>query len=371
MNVNPTTFIKRFADAVELLCKKRPSDEIVVAWVDRVDDDTRLQEFAIEHGPEWAQGIAVLDAAHVLASQPTEDVEHEPGPTHSDAAHQIENLHPLASTLKAYVDFAAVRRLEGGFISQELDELDRGARQALKDYEQACDDSGSLPVTAAEPFVIKSWAYGSTSGRHDYLMSDGTIETLTTDEAKARAKPKDTDFPRLPDPDAFKFSAGGVSLVDVAPHGGAWFRLYSEAKLLSYAIGFAALMAKKSPGEAPSMLQSSAADHGWLREGGMVYRLTDERRPTNRDEIRVTMADGSRTPEACARRAGALLDRLQSTHSGLHPLPSHSAYAVIDSMGWALDDTEKDDMLSLIRAYERRRGILTPGEMASTAEVEV
>lgn len=263
MNATPTTFIQRFADAVELLCKKRPSDEIVNAWVERIDDDTRLQEFAIEHGPDWAQGIAVLDAAHVLASQPTEDVDHEPAPTSQGAAHKLENLHPLASTVKAYVDFAAVRRLEGGFISQELDELDRGARQVLKDYEQACDDDGSLPVTSAEPFVIKSWAYGSTSGRHDYLMSDGSIETLTTDEAKARAKPKDTDFPRLPDPDAFKFSAGGVSLVDVAPHGGAWFRLYSEAKLLSYAIGFAALMAKKNPGEAPSMLQSSAADHGW------------------------------------------------------------------------------------------------------------
>lgn len=206
MSATPTTFIQRFADAVELLCKKRPNDEIVAAWVDRIDGDTRLQEFAIEHGPEWAQGIAVLDAAHVMASQPTEDVEHESAPTHLGAGHQIEGL------------------------------------------------------------------------------------------------------------------------------------------------------------------QSCAAENGWLRDGGMVYRLTDERRPTNRDEIRVTMADGSRTPEACARRAGELFDRLQSTHSGLQPLPAHSAYAVIDSMGWALNDTEKDDMLRIIRAYERRRGILTPGEVAGKAE---
>lgn len=32
---------------------------------------------------------------------------------------------------------------------------------------------------------------------------------------------------------------------------------------------------------------------GWLREGALVYRLTDERRPCNRDEVSVTMADGS------------------------------------------------------------------------------
>ena len=53
-----------------------------------------------------------------------------------------------------------------------------------------------------------------------------------------------------------------------------------------------------------------APDHGWLLSGSLLYRLTEERRPTNRDEIRVTMANGSRTPEACARRAGELLDMI-------------------------------------------------------------
>ena len=44
----------------------------------------------------------------------------------------------------------------------------------------------------------------------------------------------------------------------------------------------------------------------------MLYRLTDERRPKNRDEINVTMADGSRSLEARSRRAMELLDYIRS-----------------------------------------------------------
>jgi hypothetical protein len=50
---------------------------------------------------------------------------------------------------------------------------------------------------------------------------------------------------------------------------------------------------------------------GWLQDGGLLYRLTDGKCPENRDEISVTMANGSRTPEARARRAGELLDRIR------------------------------------------------------------
>lgn len=39
------------------------------------------------------------------------------------------------------------------------------------------------------------------------------------------------------------------------------------------------------------------------------------------------------------------------------PVADHTAYAIIDSMGWDLDDQEKDDMLALLRAYEKRQGI--------------
>lgn len=48
--------------------------------------------------------------------------------------------------------------------------------------------------------------------------------------------------------------------------------------------------------------------NGWLRDGSLLYRLTDERRPSNRDEIRVTMADGLRSEAACSKRAAELFD---------------------------------------------------------------
>lgn len=69
----PTTYLQRFGDAIALLCAgNRPPDEMMTAWLDADREDTRLQEFACEHGPVWAQGIAVIDAAQVLADQPTE-----------------------------------------------------------------------------------------------------------------------------------------------------------------------------------------------------------------------------------------------------------------------------------------------------------
>lgn len=54
------------------------------------------------------------------------------------------------------------------------------------------------------------------------------------------------------------------------------------------------------------------AEDGWIQEGPLLYRLTDERRPKNRDEIIVTMANSSRTEEARTRRAGELLDAIRA-----------------------------------------------------------
>lgn len=54
-------------------------------------------------------------------------------------------------------------------------------------------------------------------------------------------------------------------------------------------------------------------EDGWLQDGPLLYRLTDERRSRNRDEIIVTMANSSRTEEARTRRAGELLDAVRAT----------------------------------------------------------
>lgn len=56
----------------------------------------------------------------------------------------------------------------------------------------------------------------------------------------------------------------------------------------------------------------AAPGDGWLQSGALLYRLTDDRKPCNRDEICVTMADSSTATEACSRRAGELLDRIRA-----------------------------------------------------------
>ena len=79
----PTTYVQRLGDALTLLCGgNRPSDEMIGAWMNECDDN-RLQAFACRHGPSWAQGIGVIDAAQLLADQPTEGVEHQPAPNAS------------------------------------------------------------------------------------------------------------------------------------------------------------------------------------------------------------------------------------------------------------------------------------------------
>lgn len=76
----PTSYVDRFTEAVALLCRKSPPADLVAGWLDKDADDHRLQDFAADHAPAWAQGIGVLDAAHVMASQPTEGVAHEIAP---------------------------------------------------------------------------------------------------------------------------------------------------------------------------------------------------------------------------------------------------------------------------------------------------
>ena len=76
-----TTFAQRFTDAVAILCAAEPPSEFVSEWLANVDVDGvhRLQEWVLnqEATPSWAQGIGVLDAAHVMASQPVEGEQHE------------------------------------------------------------------------------------------------------------------------------------------------------------------------------------------------------------------------------------------------------------------------------------------------------
>ena len=80
--MQPTTISQRLGDAVQLLCGgKRPSEAMVAGWLSHSSEE--LQSFCAEHGPAWAQGIGLIDAAMVMVDQPTgiltpeSDVDHE------------------------------------------------------------------------------------------------------------------------------------------------------------------------------------------------------------------------------------------------------------------------------------------------------
>lgn len=55
-----------------------------------------------------------------------------------------------------------------------------------------------------------------------------------------------------------------------------------------------------------------SVEDGWLQDGPLLYRLTDEPKPRNRDEIIVAMVNSSRTEEARTWRAGELLDAIRA-----------------------------------------------------------
>ena len=61
---------------------------------------------------------------------------------------------------------------------------------------------------------------------------------------------------------------------------------------------------------------------GWMRNGALLYRLTDERRPANFDEIRVTMANGSRDIGQTSSRAERLLVMLSAPQPAAQALDS-------------------------------------------------
>lgn len=68
----------------------------------------------------------------------------------------------------------------------------------------------------------------------------------------------------------------------------------------------------------------------WLQEGSLLYRLTDDPRPCNRDEIKVSMSNGSRSVESCTARAGELLGLINSR---TEPISLEQARRLFDA-GW-------------------------------------
>ena len=64
---------------------------------------------------------------------------------------------------------------------------------------------------------------------------------------------------------------------------------------------------------------------GWRRAGALLYRLTGEHRPTNFDEIRVTMANGSRDIGQMSAQAERLLVMLTAPQPAAQAAPTFAA----------------------------------------------
>lgn len=76
--MKPTTYQQRFVEAITRLCNGvEPPYSMVRDWLDKEKDSCDLQEFCIANGPEWCQGIVLLDAAHLMAMEPEEGAGHE------------------------------------------------------------------------------------------------------------------------------------------------------------------------------------------------------------------------------------------------------------------------------------------------------
>lgn len=85
----PTTHQQRMHEAVTLLCRgNQPDSAMLEGWIDGTSED--LQHFAGQYGPAWAQGIGILDAAALMAEQPTEGVKHEMRAPQAQAAQQTQ-----------------------------------------------------------------------------------------------------------------------------------------------------------------------------------------------------------------------------------------------------------------------------------------
>jgi hypothetical protein len=76
-----TTYAERFAHAVAILCGAQPPADMVTEWINNIEvnGEHRLQSWVLGQSatPAWAQGIVVLDAAHVLANDPAEGADHD------------------------------------------------------------------------------------------------------------------------------------------------------------------------------------------------------------------------------------------------------------------------------------------------------
>ena len=82
----------------------------------------------------------------------------------------------------------------------------------------------------------------------------------------------------------------------------------SEIEKIEWAVKYSMATVKRT--------HLTAQEDGWIQDGHLLYRLTNEPKPRNRDEISVTMVNGSRAEAARTKRASEILYAIRTAEAG-------------------------------------------------------
>lgn len=144
----PSTYAQRFTAAVAAICGVTPPAALVCDWINKEERHDDLQQWVGSYAPGWVQNIAVLDAAHQMADQPTEGGNHEPAQQPatpaSVQADSSEHLRVVASLGDALRRLSFAAQTTGG-----TDGPDAELQSAIGQAEQALSLGGIWQAMSA------------------------------------------------------------------------------------------------------------------------------------------------------------------------------------------------------------------------------
>ena len=89
-------------------------------------------------------------------------------------------------------------------------------------------------------------------------------------------------------------------------------KLIANAENSALDLAYCKGIARAAIANAQDGIQRAMQEDGWIQDGYLLYRLTNEPKPRNRDEISVTMVNGSRAEAARTKRASEILNAIRA-----------------------------------------------------------
>ena len=93
-------------------------------------------------------------------------------------------------------------------------------------------------------------------------------------------------------------------------------KLIANAENSALDLAYCKGIARAAIANAQDGIQRTIQEDGWIQDGYLLYRLTNEPKPRNRDEISVTMVNGSRAEAARTKRASEILNAIRAAEVG-------------------------------------------------------